>query len=846
MSDITLKRLRSLRERARHLHRDVADDLAPFSKSDGTFRRKPDSPAQPGDINVTTTCSSLMALAATNSFTTFYRNHKLPDGTTPTGLAIFRKLFQAPWMSSGLSDNNAFTTTLVLRAYGYLRQKGLLDHDAFSPHSTEDIDKRFWETDLGISNIEELARILKMHPDKASRFLWFSMSDTTRDSITQMVEANSKDTKRLTRLVASDLGRLIQGGWIYEEERFPNASEQTKKLLLTGNQNRYDLVVANRALIADQFPQLISRPTKQSILDIAKSLAANADNFSINDYPPSAAVVYWFVDAIWRAGIVLPKDEWGELCTWAAKEFNHRRSLVVAEHDAMMDPVAMGMAACLCARLLTLGKQREVGPAKEHIAALPSLIELEHSIDELVSKQTESGIWNKYFPLFHYQDAGSNFCFAFELLEAMLCEFGPTSGNILERSSIVTALEKAVTWCETNKLPPYVEQSLTYSGWNSGGQLSSLEAGQPESWATAVVHMFLHELVSALSQQIQKIVLTKYKVRLPEKLGPTSAINDLLDIDILFPTGHQPLSKTLYNRIIEIHKDKTENSLREQSSSGPVSALLFGPPGTSKTQVTKAVADDLQWKMVEITPSEFLKGNLDNIYLQSNEIFEDLMDLSGVVILFDEMDALVQTRDGDKQLDIASQFLTTSMLPKLTDLHDQGQVVFFMATNFQDRFDAAIKRAGRFDLLLCMGPPTLEEKLNRLHLVLRLDSKNKQALKAGQIMRGYLKNEAVAKDKFSLLTFGEYKAFLKQVGKKDTLGNDVEKLTKPEFLRKLEEISEHVTLRVNELPNTGKKKLAGKSLAAMDSLQFSLKDFGNEPSQIVRYLCSRKESRDQH
>src|SRR5439155_8175130 len=60
------------------------------------------------------------------------------------------------------------------------------------------------------------------------------------------------------------------------------------------------------------------------------------------------------------------------------------------------------------------------------------------------------------------------------------------------------------------------------------------------------------------------------------------------------------------------------------------------------------------------------------------------------------------------------QFLTTSMLPKLAKLYDQGRVLFFMATNHQGEFDEAIKRPGRFGLLIHMGVPTWSEKLRRL------------------------------------------------------------------------------------------------------------------------------------
>ena len=44
-----------------------------------------------------------------------------------------------------------------------------------------------------------------------------------------------------------------------------------------------------------------------------------------------------------------------------------------------------------------------------------------------------------------------------------------------------------------------------------------------------------------------------------------------------------------------------------------------------------------------------------------------------------------------------------------------------MATNFQEIFDDAIKRAGRFDFLLCMGPPTLKAKLPAIHVFLGIE-----------------------------------------------------------------------------------------------------------------------------
>src|SRR5208337_4391372 len=127
------------------------------------------------------------------------------------------------------------------------------------------------------------------------------------------------------------------------------------------------------------------------------------------------------------------------------------------------------------------------------------------------------------------------------------------------------------------------------------------------------------------------------------------------------------------------------------------SALLFGPPGTSKTTIAEVVAERLGWSLVVVTPSHFLSKGFEQIYVRANEIFEDLMDMSNVVILLDEMDALVQTRESPRGndgqlgqgrgkgntpgLDVTRQLLTTSMLPKLADLYKRAQVVFLMATN---------------------------------------------------------------------------------------------------------------------------------------------------------------------
>lgn len=847
MPDLTVERLRLLRERAVGLRSYIDVDLRPFLQDiDGeTFRRKPESRSIEKDVNVTTTCSCVMALALTNAFRKFYDPKDADESRARTiAQSIFNRLLQAPWMSSGLTENNPFTTVLVLRASGFLIEDGLLPIDRGNEKRKE------WDLNLGIKDLRKLLVMLKSHKEPASQFFWRSLSDEARAKIDNFSGGLAKD---IGRLISLELQRLLQSGWIYVPGRFPKASAATKKRL-NGSKTQYDLASANRALLVESFPGMF-RPTQlRSLAEIAVALSADESHFRINEYPASAAIVYWFIDGVSRAKIKLPKRSWSLLCEWATTEFNRERSLVSAGHDAMMDPVAMAMSACLCSRLRVISNAAKtqaarLGATKDHLSMLPSRPELEHSIHELFKTQT-NGIWHKYFPLFHYQDAGSNFCFTFELLEAVLVEFGRRENELLDSVDFVEGLENAVKWCEDNRLQ-WPAPQRTYSGWNSGGYLETLKKGQPESWATAVVHMFLWELEHALSARIQKRILKEYRARYidPEK----SNVKSLLDVDIFEKGEYKRLNKILENEFLKRYAKENEDTLSKRSIKAPRSALLFGPPGTSKTSVTEAIAAGLRWPLIQIDPSHFLRNGLDGIYLEADQIFKNLQDLAGVIVLFDEMDALVQTRDSALKLDTAAQFLTTYMLPKLTALHDHGRLIFFMATNFQERFDAAIKRTGRFDLLLCMGPPTLSAKLRSLHRFIGEKQPTSQTQKAAKLISRYVRSDHLTRTQLELYVFGEFASFIKSITKgSKSIGDIIENMLPTEFAEEVKRDSKYVGLRVRDLLPLQSLKLPNfdkwKKLSDLDALAFDrrlLDENKTEVTPLIRYLLDRRESKQQ-
>ena len=843
MPDIELDRLRKLRQRAESLFGTLTSDLRPFQHTDELkgFRRKSDSKSPPDDVNVTTTCSCLMSLALSAKLGDFYRQ----DGDVKTK-EIFNAVFLAPWMSSGLAENNAFTTTLVTRLYGFLMESGIL--------SAEAVLVKPWEASVAFFSFDSFAKKLVAKGDALTTFLFGLFPSALQEALLEFVKTGVDDVQ-IEKDVAAELERLIRTT-NFCQPNFLTASQaktETTALLNRGI-NQYTIPTLNRRLLHDCFESDLTPLQGLSMEDIAHQMSEDADRFKINNYDPAAAVVYWFVDGVARAQIDLLPQNWDRLCRFAVDEFGRQRSRVVARDAATMDPVAMAMSACLCARLRSISKELRLGMNNNHHSMLPSTVELESAVVDLFAQQTPSGIWPKYFPLFHYQDAGSNFCFTFELLEAILVEFGGEHNRLLTEEAVILGLERAVHSCESNRLQYSENESgraVVYEGWNSGGNLQTLRRGQPESWATAVVHMFLWELIEVLSRRIQLRLLENYTALKPTE--KSQRIDDLLDIDIHIDGKPESLKATLFSELITTFKlfpGKSAEKLRKTPApKGRLSALLFGPPGTSKTQVAKAIAAELKWPLVEIDPSHFLQDSFENIYVQAEKTFEDVMDLCGVVVLFDEMDALVQKRDGEHIPDTASKFLTTYMLPKLAKLHDRRQIIFLMATNFPANFDDAIKRAGRFDLLLCMGPPTLTAKANSVHRFLGCQS-NDATKQIGEYILNLSNKDSWVEDQLNLYTFGDFKSFVERICAPDVAGGllKLKAFTTASFRSFVEEDCKTVGLKLEALtPLFNVVRTKNRRLTELDSQDVDNVLLKPEESKVpvIKYVRERQQSKKQ-
>ncbi len=149
----------------------------------------------------------------------------------------------------------------------------------------------------------------------------------------------------------------------------------------------------------------------------------------------------------------------------------------------------------------------------------------------------------------------------------------------------------------------------------------------------------------------------------------------------------------------------------------PRGILLFGPPGTGKTMLAKAVASESEANFISIKGPEMLSKYVGESEKAIRETFRKAKQAAAAVIFFDEIDSITPQRGSGSSAQ-ATERVVSQILTEMDGIEDIPDIVIIAATNRPDIIDPALLRPGRFDRLIYIRPPDTEEreKIFNLHL----------------------------------------------------------------------------------------------------------------------------------
>jgi len=151
----------------------------------------------------------------------------------------------------------------------------------------------------------------------------------------------------------------------------------------------------------------------------------------------------------------------------------------------------------------------------------------------------------------------------------------------------------------------------------------------------------------------------------------------------------------------------------------PRGIMLFGAPGTGKTLIAKAIANEAKANFITIKGPELISKWVGESEKAVREVFKKAKQSSPSIVFLDEFESIAGMRrsnSGDGS-DVMNR-VVNQLLSSMDGVEGMEGVIVVAATNRPEMIDPALLRSGRFERVLHIPPPDRDslKAILRIHV----------------------------------------------------------------------------------------------------------------------------------